>query len=1090
MLSATSEGTTINISELAEDGPIEKTITESGSYTLTGSNRIGDEYVDTTITVKRGAVVDLYLDGLEINNGYTTKPIMPGFDDVVSADVFRINGTANIHVKRNSTITAIQNIFNVEGVVNFVESVDSATLTLKRPEGSNGWTLNMVSGSGEVHYKGANVTLINGAGANDTEYCKGKTYLDGNVAPTIGGSGTIMFDDICMTAYQVPGAGSLPLINGKNLHDKYGDVIVCCYSYGELPSNGKIVQLVNLKKEEYEDERPTQYIPNIATRREVDLEVGSDGTLSDTYLPDYVDMYIESDDTVTCYTSISGTVEGTTTAYSVTFVDKANTSDMGSYWAKEGDKVTLLEENGNYTYAYSLGDETPVSGATTVTGNTIIYVTKTEKGKVRITVNDAEKFVDYGAKLSSVCPTTGLYVCEGIKRLITPDEIITESLALSEVTLESETKNNKLWFEISTYDDLKQFAELVTKYGITDVNGYLAEDIQDYAGTMIGDFKTGSDGAIDFENSNFFRGSFDGRNHTVTLRYTIAGKLAGLFGSVSAGAEIKNVRVSGEVHTTVDMPESFTGALVASVICQNGDDVLIDNCINDAEVDSSSSQSNSSFVGGLVGGKYVQLGTGSGNAQMRLFIANCINKRNVKSSTTSGACIPSGIIGCCNDNAETLISECINYDNTAITPGEANYDSVKVKNSYSLKVVDYELNGKKLERGTEVTKEQFASGEVTYLLKANGSSRTWYQTCGVGLPSLVGDAATQTVYRGYENCTATTPIYSNTVIAHTEPGHKLGEAYRYADGKIYAGCIYCSDDDIYASVSLPTEYLGRVNGASAVYSTNWTLLNGPEITFKYAAEKEGEYSSELPSTAGKWYVRAYVGDSEAGFDIDGEYTTKAQITPSYDPIYESGSSDESGAGQNTERTGEDTKETVVEQNVQKLLEQFGEEVKAVGTESEIENAVAASKKDGVFVTSTGTVITNSFVVSKKGKLYFTNDDGEAVKSALVTDGKNTYYCSKSGAIICNKPVTLADGTRVLASETGVIITKENAKVTVNGKTYLTTKGGILASKEIVKAKNGKRYYANKKGEVVTNTFITIDGVEYKAKKNGSLKKVK
>lgn len=211
MLSATSEGTVINISELAEDGPIEKTITESGSYTLKGSNRIGDEYVDTTITVKRGAVVDLYLDGLEINNGYTTKPIMPGFDDVVSADVFRINGTANIHVKSNSTITAIQNIFNVEGMVNFVESVDSATLTLKRPEGSNGWTLNMVSGSGEVHYKGANVTLINGAGATDIEYCKGKTYLDGNVAPTIGEGGPIMFNDICVTVYKVSGARSLSL---------------------------------------------------------------------------------------------------------------------------------------------------------------------------------------------------------------------------------------------------------------------------------------------------------------------------------------------------------------------------------------------------------------------------------------------------------------------------------------------------------------------------------------------------------------------------------------------------------------------------------------------------------------------------------------------------------------------------------------------------------------------------------------------------------------------------------------------------------------------------------------------------------------
>lgn len=816
--------TTININECElTNNTIKVEFTQNGSYTLTGSNIVGDKRIDATFTVPSGKEADIYLDGVDIYNGYY---LSPGCSSTEAKPVFIINGTANIHVRSNSSITGLCDMFRVNGVLNFIESTGEATLTVNRSiSGDFYGTYPMISGDkGKVHYKGANVTFVNkvkggeGTADGDAVPCKGQTYIDCGVIPQTEG-GPVIFDDVCLTAYRVPGMDSLKLKNSSKPHDIYR-YDVSNSTIAGLPAGGEVVQLVTL------DDKTANPIdnPDVGTRRAVsNLNVGSDGKLENVYLPNCVEMYISSEGTVKCYVKNYSNVIEPKPAYKVDFVDKENTSvAMGSYWVKAGDKVTLLEENGNYNYTYtdSLEGGNTVTAETEISANTTIYVTKTEKPKVTITVDDVSRQIDYGAPLASLAGLEGTYACKETKSIVDLEKTtVTYSINLMKVDLDTEEKDGKTWFMINDKDQLDTFAKLVTEYGITDINGCLTNDINSYNGTMIGSYVLKENNyGIDFDNSNFFRGSFDGNGRTVTLQYDSnnTGTLAGLFGSVSAGAEIKNVITAGSVNGSAQ----FTGALVASVICQNGDAVKIDNCINKADV--TTHKTESKYIGGLVGGKYVDYSSGLGIPVMELSITNCVNTGKVSGGAENS---PSGIIGDCMDTSETIISGCINYgENLSITSGKSDY--VKVYNSYSLYVDSAGSNGSPLLRGTQVTKEAFESGEVAYLLNSGGSTRTWYQKLGEEkYPKTNGNPNTETVYRGYESCEAVTPIYSNTEIAHKEQGHKYGTE---GDARFTCGVCGYVDTDKKAAIEEAEKKAAEEEAAKKAAEEEKQISNGEE----------------------------------------------------------------------------------------------------------------------------------------------------------------------------------------------------------------------------------------------------------------------
>ena len=101
-------------------------------------------------------------------------------------------------------------------------------------------------------------------------------------------------------------------------------------------------------------------------------------------------------------------------------------------------------------------------------------------------------------------------------------------------------------------------------------------------------------GYCDGTDDYYFKGNFDGDNHTITVdidgaNCKVVNNVA-LFGDVAAPAVISNVKVAGKVTTTGDY-----AAGVIAMINAGSDSVLVTNCSSSATV------SGKSYVGGVIG---------------------------------------------------------------------------------------------------------------------------------------------------------------------------------------------------------------------------------------------------------------------------------------------------------------------------------------------------------------------------------------------------------------------------------------------------------------------------------------------------------
>lgn len=207
----------------------------------------------------------------------------------------------------------------------------------------------------------------------------------------------------------------------------------------------------------------------------------------------------------------------------------------------------------------------------------------------------------------------------------------------------------------------------------------------------------------------------------------------------------------------------------------------------------------------------------------------------------------------------------------------------------------------------------------------------------------------------------------------------------------------------------------------------------------------------------------------------------------------------------------DFTETDKDSEAAKLLSQLTDETTGTETSEEsisievskgsTQDADSGKLEGGVFKNEDGEVITNSFVEStNNGKMYFADAEGKKVTNSIVTDGENLYYCGKSGAVVTDKAVNIGNGVTVLTDNTGAIITKSEAKITVGGKAYITGEGGVVQKSSAVTItattkKNGKTvsvertYITNKKGVVQTG-LVKFEGKQYITSKTGIVRKNK
>ncbi len=321
----------------------------------------------------------------------------------------------------------------------------------------------------------------------------------------------------------------------------------------------------------------------------------------------------------------------------------------------------------------------------------------------------------------------------------------------AEVTLSDADGNG--YYDISTADELYAFAELVNG-GELGLNAELTADIVVNEGTMTAETIGAREWTPIGNDDNSYTGAFNGNDYTISGLYfnNSETNYVGLFGYVGENGTVKNTGVinsyfNGRTYVGGVVSCNYYGTIencnnegivsgsgnVGGVAGANNGGT-IENCYNEGIVSGSGY-----YVGGVVGLNFK--GT----------ITNCYNTGVVSGSNYIG-----GVVGY---NKNGTISNCY-YLDTAYTGG---IDGEDVAGSAEAK-----------------TAEQFASGEVAYLLQGQQTEEIWGQKIGTDTyPVLGGDK----VYYGYASCADdVTDGYTNNAKATDEkPDHT------WEDGK----CTVC-----------------------------------------------------------------------------------------------------------------------------------------------------------------------------------------------------------------------------------------------------------------------------------------------------------
>lgn len=402
------------------------------------------------------------------------------------------------------------------------------------------------------------------------------------------------------------------------------------------------------------------------------------------------------------------------------------------------------------------------------------------------------------------------------------------------------------YYEIYNQDQLREFANLIntTSNGETKINARLMNDI-----TMDGTEWT----PIGTEQ-NPFTGKFDGNGKTITgLNCTDASKsYVGLVGYASK-ATMQNVTVK---------ESSFNGKSYIGAVCGFIKDGTITGCTN-----SGSAVSGGYCLGGIAGyagntnkeetrtvqrcfnssavtGQYGKFGGIVGQAKY-VTVQDCGNTGAVRPADGYDPVYYGGIIG---ENLDgSTIENCYNTDSNTADKIYGSY-FCDYRNCYYL-TNNPGSSGSTDLNITAKTAEQFASGEVAYLLQNGREQVVWGQKIGTDTyPKLGGDKVYQSA-----PCTAD---YSNTEIPPKQ--HVIGN-----DGK----CTNCGAQCIAYTVTIPaTVELGTT---ATIKAKDVILPNGKTLNVKVAE--------------GSKFEVAQVDDNDAVVDKCAYTVTKGETKTPVNP---------------------------------------------------------------------------------------------------------------------------------------------------------------------------------------------------------------
>ena len=432
----------------------------------------------------------------------------------------------------------------------------------------------------------------------------------------------------------------------------------------------------------------------------------------------------------------------------------------------------------------------------------------------------------------------------------------------------------------------------------TGVNGQLTADIQI---PVKADGSTRDWTPIGSETKKY-SGTFDGKGFTISGLYfnDSSASYVGLFGYVNGGT-IQNVTVAGE----------FTGDRNVGGICGYLKNGAISGCTNTAKVTGFQN------IGGICGTNHGEITNCHNSGSIKgqednstglnrvggicglCFgtIERCSNSGEVSAKEASAG----GITGSLGENAS--VKDCWNTGSVAGTTevgGISGYLYVcSITNCYSIGTVSgandsgpvcgeivnnatitncYYLQGTGSEMedisGTTVkTTDQFASGEVAYLLNADRSTTVWGQTIGSQSYPVLGG---ETVYRALKCDGLTIDHYINgtedIILGHVAPG---------ADGKcpVCQAVILASVETAAEGASGTISYYTTMDAAfqAASENTGSTLRLLHEVTESQNRTIGGTFTLDLNGCKLTLNTFYYTISSGANVTIQGEGTMTAQI---------------------------------------------------------------------------------------------------------------------------------------------------------------------------------------------------------------------
>ena len=398
-------------------------------------------------------------------------------------------------------------------------------------------------------------------------------------------------------------------------------------------------------------------------------------------------------------------------------------------------------------------------------------------------------------------------------------------------------------YQIADGAQLARFASMVNG-GQTSINGKLTADIllNDTEGWENWGSTAPANTWTPIGNSSQpFTGTLDGDGHSVSGIYINSGTdYQGLVGVLDNGGTLQNLGVKASYIKG----RNFVGGLCGTNMMGN-----VTNCYNSGTV------AGSNQVGGVCGWNYdgtvtncYNAGNVTGNAYVGGVcgenadnVTNCYNTGSVTGSNYVGGvcgqnyatvtnCYNTGNVtgndayvgGVCGDNYIGTVTNCYN---TGSVEGNYSVGGVCGLNEFGTVTNCYYLTGTAASgigedynsgEATEKTADEFASGEVAWLLQGEQEGQVWGQTIGTDdYPVLDADGTKRvyavTLYQGsdaadarYLNSSGTFPTLTGNAIAlvDADSPFKTGTNIVVKDGDSYtcAELVLADGEDFYTPV--------------------------------------------------------------------------------------------------------------------------------------------------------------------------------------------------------------------------------------------------------------------------------------------------